>query len=100
MGLYVGLDVSLKETSICVVDERGAIISEGTVLSEPAGDSLLAGWTDSMGVDQCSVMLTMPDRPLLDELHTKNMITPVLPNAVFLMKDSNCVTNVRCERLF
>ena len=36
MGLYVGLDVSLKETSICVVDERGAIISEGTVLSEPA----------------------------------------------------------------
>jgi transposase len=30
------MDVSLKETSICVVDERGAIVSEGTVLSEPA----------------------------------------------------------------
>ncbi len=36
MELYVGLDVSLKETSICVVDNRGEIVSEGTVISEPA----------------------------------------------------------------
>ncbi len=35
MELYVGLDVSLKETSICVVDGGGAIVSEGTVMSEP-----------------------------------------------------------------
>ena len=35
MELYVGMDVSLKETSICVVDERGVIVSEGTVMSEP-----------------------------------------------------------------
>ena len=36
MELYVGMDVSLKETSICVVDGNGAIVSEGTVISEPA----------------------------------------------------------------
>jgi len=36
MERYVGLDVSLKETSICVVDGKGKIVSEGTVLSEPA----------------------------------------------------------------
>ena len=36
MELYVGLDVSLKETSICVVDGTGEIVSEGTVISEPA----------------------------------------------------------------
>jgi transposase len=36
MELYVGLDVSLKETSICVVDGSGRIVSEGTVISEPA----------------------------------------------------------------
>ncbi len=36
MELYVGMDVSLKETSICVVDESGKIVSEGTVISEPA----------------------------------------------------------------
>jgi transposase len=30
------MDVSLKETSICVVDGSGGIVSEGTVISEPA----------------------------------------------------------------
>ncbi len=36
MELYIGMDVSLKETSICVVDGKGEIVSEGTVSSEPA----------------------------------------------------------------
>ena len=35
MELYVGLDVSLKETSICVVDGNGKIMSEGSAVSEP-----------------------------------------------------------------
>ncbi len=35
MELYVGMDVSLKETSICVVDDDGVIQCEGTVISEP-----------------------------------------------------------------
>jgi transposase len=30
------MDVSLKETSICVVDGSGEIVSEGTVISEPS----------------------------------------------------------------
>jgi transposase len=36
MELYVGLDVSLKDTSICVVDGKGEIVNEGTVKSDPA----------------------------------------------------------------
>lgn len=32
---YVGLDVSLKQTSICVVNETGSIIREGVVDSDP-----------------------------------------------------------------
>ncbi len=36
MELYVGMDVSLKQTSICVVDGSGEIVSEGTVNSEPS----------------------------------------------------------------
>jgi transposase len=36
MERYVGMDVSLKETSICVVDDSGEIVSEGTVISEPS----------------------------------------------------------------
>ena len=36
MELYVGMDVSLEETSICVIDDDGEIFYEGTVMSEPA----------------------------------------------------------------
>lgn len=35
MERYIGMDVSLKETSICVVDCDGEIQCEGTVISEP-----------------------------------------------------------------
>ena len=41
MELYIGMDVSLKKTSICVVDGEGEIIVEGSVLSNPAA---LAGF--------------------------------------------------------
>ena len=35
MKYYAGLDVSVKETSVCIVDEAGAIIHEVKVLSHP-----------------------------------------------------------------
>jgi len=35
MNHYVGIDVSLEYTSICVVDGSGKIVSEGKVASEP-----------------------------------------------------------------
>jgi len=35
METYVGLDVSLRRTSICVVDQTGKVLSEGTVNSTP-----------------------------------------------------------------
>jgi len=35
MELNVGMDVSLKETSICVVDGKGEIVTESTVPSKP-----------------------------------------------------------------
>ncbi len=35
MEHYVGLDVSLKRTSICVVDQTGSVAREGVVDSEP-----------------------------------------------------------------
>lgn len=35
MKEYVGLDVSMEETSICVVDEAGKILAEGKVASRP-----------------------------------------------------------------
>lgn len=35
MKQYVGLDVSQKETSVCVVDENGRLIFEGWAKSYP-----------------------------------------------------------------
>jgi transposase len=35
MEQYVGLDVSLEETSICVLDQSGAVVFEGSVASTP-----------------------------------------------------------------
>ena len=35
MGTVVGLDVSLKQTSICVVNQAGSVVREGAVNSDP-----------------------------------------------------------------
>src|SRR5262245_5313617 len=40
MGHFAGLDVSVKETSICIVDDAGKIVREVKVASEP--EALLA----------------------------------------------------------
>ena len=40
MGHFAGLDVSLNETSVCILDDAGRIVREVKVASEP--DALLA----------------------------------------------------------
>jgi len=35
MKLYVGLDVSQKGTSVCIVDDHGTIVFEGKARSDP-----------------------------------------------------------------
>jgi transposase len=46
MDYYAGIDVSLEESSVCVVDSAGKIIREAKVLSEP--DALIA-WFGGLG---------------------------------------------------
>jgi len=48
MEPYVGMNVSLKETSICVVDGSGGMVCEGTVISEP---SAIAGFIKAKAGD-------------------------------------------------
>jgi hypothetical protein len=40
MNHYVGIDVSLETSSVCVVDGSGKIVREGKIVSEP--DALIA----------------------------------------------------------
>ena len=58
MRYFAGLDVSLEETAICIVDEAGGIVREARVASEP--DALVAffdafdhgaGWPRGMFAD-------------------------------------------------
>src|SRR5256714_7692954 len=44
MDYFAGLDVSVKETSVCIVDDRGRIVREVKVASEP--DALLSVLTN------------------------------------------------------
>jgi transposase len=41
MKYFVGLDVSLEQTSVCIVNDDGVIVREGKAGSEPAA---LAAW--------------------------------------------------------
>jgi transposase len=45
MDHFAGLDVSVKETSVCIVDDTGRIFREAKVASEP--EALLAALTNS-----------------------------------------------------
>jgi transposase len=46
MGHFAGLDVSVKETSVCIVDDTGKIVREVKVASAP--HALLAVLTDAV----------------------------------------------------
>src|SRR6202171_2504652 len=48
MNCYVGLDVSLNKTAICVVDVTGEIIREGTAETEP---NKLVAWLRESGLN-------------------------------------------------
>ena len=45
MDHFAGLDVSVKETSVCIVDDTGRLVREVKVASEP--EALLAALTNS-----------------------------------------------------
>jgi hypothetical protein len=52
MAHFVGLDVSVKETSVCVVDAAGRVILEQKVPTEPAD---IIALLSSLGVSFCRI---------------------------------------------
>lgn len=65
MDYYAGLDVSLEETSICVVDDTGRIVKEARAVSEP--DALAAALNqldlplERIGLEACSLTAWLHD---------------------------------------
>src|SRR3954452_15326910 len=64
MEHYAGLDVSLKETSVCIVDGAGKIIRETKVASEPEA---LVGYFSSLEIKV--VRIGLEAGPLSQWLH-------------------------------
>lgn len=65
MNYYAGMDVSLEETSICIVDETGRILKEMRAASEP--QALIAALEDiglpmeRIGLEACSLTAWLHD---------------------------------------
>ena len=53
MKHFAGLDVSLKEISICVIDADGGVVARGTAPSDPDG---VAGWMFAEAVEAADVV--------------------------------------------
>lgn len=53
MTYYAGLNVSLKEVSICIVDDDGEVVAQGTAPADPEG---VAGWLTNRSVAPKRIM--------------------------------------------
>ena len=54
MEYYAGIDVSLEQSSVCVVDATGRIVREAKVASEPEA---LVAWFRGLGIGLARVGL-------------------------------------------
>ena len=54
MEHFAGIDVSLKDSSVCVVDASGRIVREAKVASEPEA---LTAWFCGLGVEVARIGL-------------------------------------------
>ncbi len=85
MQHYVGLDVSVNETSVCIVDKAGKVIREVKVATEPV--AILAAPAGNLTCRALSSMCALPSWPLRSEprilgfLHSE--LKRILPNAIW-----------------
>jgi transposase len=49
MGVFAALDVSQEKTAVCVIDDKGAILAEGKIVTCPDGIAdWLGRWADRL----------------------------------------------------
>ena len=80
MDYFAGLDVSVKETSVCIVDDAGKIVREARVASEP--EALLQVLTNT--ARPCTSALppnVLQNSPFLQPGWPVNLDGPLLPRS-------------------
>ena len=73
MKYFAGLEVSMEGTSICVVDEAGAVVGEGRVASDPGS---IVAWLEGTGLSVAR--LGLEAGPLSPWLHS-GLVASCLP---------------------
>ena len=84
MRYYAGLDVSLAETSVCVVDDDGRITKEAKIASEPEA---LATWRGGHGLPFTRVGL---ETGSLAGRHAEEMTELSVPDVVCMDAGHAC----------
>jgi hypothetical protein len=67
MAYFAGLDVSVKETSACIVDDAGKIVREARVSSEPE-----------------AILQVLPPKTMGRPLGVPNKLTRIIKEAILL----------------
>jgi transposase len=91
MKYFAGLDVSLEETAICIVDETGQIVRETRAASEPRalGEALANAQLplERIGLEACSLTAWLHDglraeglAAICIETRAANAIMKTMPN--------------------
>jgi transposase len=95
MKYFAGLDVSLDETAVCIVDEDGIVIKEGKVASEPDD---LRTWIAATGVTLTRLGLEAgPLSPWLQaELHAAGL--PAICIETRRMKGATAAMAIKTDR--
>ena len=82
MSQHVGLDVSLKEVSVCVVSDTGAVLSRGGVDADPdeiAGFVARTASDVERVVHESGILAIWVTRELEKRVHRSSASTPGLP---------------------
>src|SRR6516162_9157600 len=84
MDYFAGLDVSVKETSVCIVDDTGKIVREVKVASEPKSllAALLTECPEARHMPVCANSLTLPEPLAQIHRHVFEFVKdhPLIPN--------------------
>jgi HpcH/HpaI aldolase/citrate lyase family len=91
MAYFVGLDVSVKETSVCIVDDAGKIVRETRVASEPEALLQVLTARDAEHVVRAAKFAPLGDRSIAGGLPHLQFRTFSVTNTINALNEATMV---------